>query len=109
MTVIADRPDQAAPTLAVERDPRNPRVRLEDLFDGGSCTPITAEDDSGMLAAIGRVDGSPTHEQTGAWDARFHQLRVKPGRSWASSRAWTASAARSERRIQLMARVSSVR
>jgi acetyl-CoA/propionyl-CoA carboxylase carboxyl transferase subunit len=59
VTVTADRPDQAAPTLAVERDPRNPRVRLEDLFDGGSCTPITAEDDSGMLAAIGRVAGSP--------------------------------------------------
>jgi len=39
-------------------DPRNPLTRLSLLLDDGSVELITAEDDSGMLAAIGRIDGS---------------------------------------------------
>ncbi len=54
MTVAETRPDAAAAP-----DPRSPRVRMAALFDQGSFTPITAEDDSGMLAGIGRVEGSP--------------------------------------------------
>jgi len=50
-----------APARTPDRgtDPRLPRVRLEALFDGGSMTTLTAEDDSGMLAATGRVAGTP--------------------------------------------------
>ena len=40
-------------------DPRNPKVRMAALFDPGSFMIITAEDDSGMLAGAGRVDGTP--------------------------------------------------
>jgi len=43
----------------VELDPRHPRVRMSAFFDPGSYTAITAEDDSGMLAATGRVEGVP--------------------------------------------------
>jgi len=38
-------------------DPRSPRVRLEAFFDEGTFTPITPEDDSGVLAGVGRVEG----------------------------------------------------
>ena len=41
-------------------DPRNPLTRLALLFDEGTTDLITAEDDSGMLAAIGRVEGATT-------------------------------------------------
>ncbi|GAB3115353.1 acyl-CoA carboxylase subunit beta [Janibacter alkaliphilus] len=40
-----------------ENDPRNPRKRLEAFFDEGSLELISPEDDSGFLAATGRVDG----------------------------------------------------
>ncbi len=53
MTVAEARPDAAAAP-----DPRSPRVRMAALFDPGSFTSITAEDDSGMLAGVGRIDGS---------------------------------------------------
>ena len=46
-------PAEAAPV-----DPRNPKVRMAALFDPGSFTIITAEDDSGMLAGAGRVEGT---------------------------------------------------
>jgi acetyl-CoA/propionyl-CoA carboxylase carboxyl transferase subunit len=46
------RPDRAG-------DPRNPRLRLEALFDPASVELLTAVDDSGMLAAHGTVDGTP--------------------------------------------------
>ncbi len=48
------------PKVAVEKadDPRNPATRLAQLFDPGSVELITAEDDSGMLAGIGRIDGA---------------------------------------------------
>lgn len=39
-------------------DPRSPQARLAAFFDDGAFTPITAVDDSGFLAAVGRVNGS---------------------------------------------------
>ena len=42
-----------------EEDPRHPLKRLSGLFDEGSLALITEDDDSGMLAAIGTVDGAP--------------------------------------------------
>jgi len=42
-----------------EQDPRLPRHRLAALFDAGAFEMITPEDDSGMLAATGRVNGTP--------------------------------------------------
>ncbi len=41
------------------QDPRHPGHRLTALFDEGTTTFISADDDSGMLAAVGRVHGSP--------------------------------------------------
>ena len=38
-------------------DPRDPLLRLQTLFDVGSVELLTPRDDSGMLAATGRVDG----------------------------------------------------
>ncbi|MFI6733238.1 acyl-CoA carboxylase subunit beta [Nonomuraea sp. NPDC050451] len=40
-------------------DPRDPVVRLTALLDEGSLRPITSEDKSGVLAAMGRVEGVP--------------------------------------------------
>lgn len=40
-----------------EEDPRHPLQRLATLFDDGVFEPISAIDDSGMLAAIGRTKG----------------------------------------------------
>ena len=39
--------------LPREQDPRNPKLRLQALLDAGSVELITADDDSGMLAATG--------------------------------------------------------
>ena len=44
--------------LPRELDPRNPNFRLQALLDYGSVQLITADDDSGMLAAVGTVNGS---------------------------------------------------
>jgi acetyl-CoA/propionyl-CoA carboxylase carboxyl transferase subunit len=41
-------------------DPRHPAKRLAALFDPGSCQLITADDTSGMLAAVGAVEGCQT-------------------------------------------------
>jgi acetyl-CoA/propionyl-CoA carboxylase carboxyl transferase subunit len=41
-------------------DPRNPLTRLGQLFDPGTVELLTEEDDSGMLAAICRIDGATT-------------------------------------------------
>jgi acetyl-CoA carboxylase carboxyltransferase component len=52
----------AAPTkikLPRDQDPRNPILRLRTLLDAGSAELITADDDSGMLAATGTVNGCP--------------------------------------------------
>ena len=40
-------------------DPRDPMPRLAQLLDAGSIELITAQDDSGMLAATGRIEGAP--------------------------------------------------
>ncbi|WP_127481304.1 acyl-CoA carboxylase subunit beta [Nocardioides pantholopis] len=52
-----------APTKPVkvprDQDPRNPRTRLAALFDDGTLELISADDDSGMLAAVGHVQGAP--------------------------------------------------
>ena len=45
--------------LPREDDPRNPNHRLAAFFDDGSLELITEDDGSGMLAAVGKVDGSP--------------------------------------------------
>nr|WP_311200629.1 carboxyl transferase domain-containing protein [Janibacter hoylei] len=42
-----------------EEDPRNPNHRLAAFLDDGSVELITADDDSGMLAATGTVGGQP--------------------------------------------------
>jgi acetyl-CoA/propionyl-CoA carboxylase carboxyl transferase subunit len=53
----------AAPTpvgkvkLPRDQDPRNPNHRLRHLLDEGSVIPITPDDDSGMLAAVGTING----------------------------------------------------
>jgi acetyl-CoA/propionyl-CoA carboxylase carboxyl transferase subunit len=40
-----------------EQDPRNPNRRLRHLLDEGSVELITPDDDSGMLAAVGSING----------------------------------------------------
>ena len=55
MTAVAEKPPRTA-------DPRYPLTRLGALFDPGSLeliSPDPAESDSGMVAAIGTVDGTP--------------------------------------------------
>ena len=42
-----------------EEDPRNPNFRLAALLDEGSLELISPDDDCGMLAAVGTIDGSP--------------------------------------------------
>ncbi|SEU41731.1 acyl-CoA carboxylase subunit beta [Nonomuraea wenchangensis] len=50
-------------------DPRDPLVRLSALLDEGSLRLITPEDKSGVLAAMGRVEGVPVVSFCS--DARF--------------------------------------
>ncbi|GAB3211997.1 acyl-CoA carboxylase subunit beta [Marinactinospora thermotolerans] len=57
-----------APSSAPE-DHRDPRVRLTAFFDEGSLRLLTAEDDSGVLAGVGRIGGMPA--VAFASDARF--------------------------------------
>ena len=45
--------------LRRDLDPRNPNFRLQALLDKGSLELITPDDDSGMLAAVGTINGSP--------------------------------------------------
>src|SRR3954466_13779809 len=59
MTTTQDAPPVKPAKLPREEDPRHPVKRLTALFDKGSLELITPDDDSGMLAAIGQVDGSP--------------------------------------------------
>ncbi|MGI8887404.1 MAG: carboxyl transferase domain-containing protein, partial [Nocardioidaceae bacterium] len=61
----ADSPDGAPPTvkparLPRDQDPRNPTKRLAAFFDQGTLELVSADDDSGMLAAVGTVDGVHT-------------------------------------------------
>ena len=63
MTATADAPVQSSTAgkvkLPREEDPRNPVKRLTALLDEGTLELITPDDDSGMLAAVGKIDGSP--------------------------------------------------
>jgi acetyl-CoA/propionyl-CoA carboxylase carboxyl transferase subunit len=52
-------PDPAAGAPAPAADPRDPRARLESLFDPGSLALLTPEDTSGVLAGTGSIDGLP--------------------------------------------------
>jgi acetyl-CoA/propionyl-CoA carboxylase carboxyl transferase subunit len=66
--VSTDTPAVASDTVAAaaqkkeklprDQDPRNPRFRLAKLFDDGTFVPLTADGDSGMLAATGLIKGS---------------------------------------------------
>jgi acetyl-CoA/propionyl-CoA carboxylase carboxyl transferase subunit len=56
MTTTAERATGAKPPRL--DDPRHPLNRLGALFDEGTLEPITPVDDSGMLAAVGRVHGT---------------------------------------------------
>jgi acetyl-CoA/propionyl-CoA carboxylase carboxyl transferase subunit len=47
------------PKLPREEDPRNPNFRLAALLDEGSLRLISEDGDSGMLAAVGTVAGTP--------------------------------------------------
>ena len=49
-------PTQAGPPTGIARDPRS---RLEALFDAGSLELLLPEDDSGVLAGTGTVSGLP--------------------------------------------------
>ncbi|MCH1869018.1 acyl-CoA carboxylase subunit beta [Nocardioides sp. CFH 31398] len=44
--------------LPRDQDPRNPVTRLRALLDEGTLELITPDDDSGMVAAVGSVDGT---------------------------------------------------
>src|SRR5215218_7645028 len=66
MTATAPAPAAAAPApapsggkvkLPRDQDPRNPNFRLAALLDEGSVELITPDDDSGMLAAVGTING----------------------------------------------------
>ncbi len=61
MTALENRPDASAKPAKLPRseDPRNPVHRLTALLDDGTLELISADDDSGMLAAVGNVDGTP--------------------------------------------------
>ncbi|MFC7342092.1 acyl-CoA carboxylase subunit beta [Saccharopolyspora griseoalba] len=54
MTALADRLEAEQE----RRDPRDPEVRLEQLLDAESIEPLHPRDNSGMLAARGRIDGT---------------------------------------------------
>ncbi len=59
----ATAPEQRAakpPKLPRDQDPRNPNKRLAALFDPGSLELISEDDDSGMLAGVGTIDGVHT-------------------------------------------------
>ena len=65
MTTTAPPPTAAAASPAPpakikiprHQDPRNPNFRLQALLDPGSIELITPDDDSGMLAAVGTING----------------------------------------------------
>ncbi|MFZ0529706.1 MAG: carboxyl transferase domain-containing protein [Propionicimonas sp.] len=60
MTQTATPAPTAKPArLPRAEDPRNPNFRLAALLDPGSLALISPDDDSGMLAATGSVNGTP--------------------------------------------------
>jgi acetyl-CoA/propionyl-CoA carboxylase carboxyl transferase subunit len=63
MTAAVGPAQKAAPAAAAakpsrEEDPRNPLKRLAKLFDPGTLELLTPFDDSGFVAAQGRIDGA---------------------------------------------------
>ena len=58
MTQAPPAPVQKPAKLPREEDPRNPNYRLAAFFDEGTLELITPDDGSGMLAAVGKVDGT---------------------------------------------------
>ena len=60
MTALDNRPEAPAKPAKLPRseDPRNPVHRLTALLDEGSLELISPDDESGMLAAVGTVDGT---------------------------------------------------
>src|SRR5215470_6357668 len=59
VTLLDSRPaatTATTPRPATAADPRNPRTRLESLFDRGSLALLTPEDTSGVLAGTGSID-----------------------------------------------------
>ncbi|MEU6138501.1 carboxyl transferase domain-containing protein [Nocardioides sp. NPDC047086] len=59
MTITAPAPAPARKqNLPRDQDPRYPLTRLSALFDEGTVELISPDDDSGMLAAVGEVDGT---------------------------------------------------
>ena len=56
MTLTAEPPTDA---VLDARDPRDPELRLEKLFDVGSLKPLHERDDSGAFAARGTINGAP--------------------------------------------------
>jgi acetyl-CoA/propionyl-CoA carboxylase carboxyl transferase subunit len=58
-TAEAAAPPAKPAKLPREEDPRHPVKRLTALVDEGTLELITPDDDSGMLAAVGKIDGSP--------------------------------------------------
>ncbi|MGH8776161.1 MAG: acyl-CoA carboxylase subunit beta [Jiangellaceae bacterium] len=60
MTAVESRPAPPRPAkVPREEDPRNPNHRLAAFFDHGSMQLLGPDDGSGMLAAMGTVDGAP--------------------------------------------------
>jgi acetyl-CoA/propionyl-CoA carboxylase carboxyl transferase subunit len=55
MTALATPPSDTD----LERDPRDPELRLERLLDDGSLRPLSPRDKSGVYAARGTINGSP--------------------------------------------------
>ncbi len=58
MTVL-DASAKAVSAETAQTDPRDPRVRLESLFDEGSFRPLFGGEGSGKLAGRGRIEGLP--------------------------------------------------
>ena len=58
MTITVPAPARKQQKLPRDQDPRNPLTRLRALFDEGTVELISPDDDSGMLAAVGEVDGT---------------------------------------------------
>ena len=55
MTALATPPSDTD----LERDPRDPELRLERLLDDGSLRPLSPRDKSGVYAARGTINGAP--------------------------------------------------
>ncbi len=76
-----------------ELDPRSPQARLAAFYDDGVFTPITAEDDSGFLSAVGRVNGynvvtfcsDPTVQGGAMGSAGCHAIEAAYDRALADS------------------------